>query len=228
MPWQSGLTGIAYNPALTGREIRSLADLFDSRYKGRVGLVSEMRETVPLTMLLQGGDPSRPTKDGAIGAIAKLEEATRSGQIRRYTGNEFKDALSTGEFALCLAWSGDIVQLQQTRPDIKFVIPDEGGMRWFDSMVIPRGAANARGAAEWMNFAYDPANAARITAAVQYVSPVLGVRDALTKLGGDSAKLADNPILFPTDAIKRRLYTWGGLDPEVEDELESRFAALAG
>ena len=226
MPWQSGLTGIAYNPALTGREIRSLADLFDTRYKGKVGLVSEMRETVPLTMLLQGGDPSRPTMDGALAALDTLDAATKSGQIVRYTGNEFKAALSSNEFALCLAWSGDIVQLQQERPDIKFVIPDEGGMRWFDSMVIPRGAANARGAAEWMNFVYDPMNAARITAAVQYVSPVLGVREELGRLGGDAAALADNPILFPTDAIKRRLYTWGGLAAADEDELETRFAVL--
>lgn len=226
MPWQSGLTGIAYNPALTGRDIRSLADLFDPRFKGKVGLVTEMRETVPLTMLLQGGDPSRPTMDGALAALDKLDAATASGQILRYTGNEFKAALSSNEFALCLAWSGDIVQLQQERPDIKFVIPDEGGMRWFDSMVIPRGAANARGAAEWMNFVYDPVNAARITAAVQYVSPVLGVREELDRLGGDAAALADNPILFPTDAIKRRLYTWGGLDAADEDELETRFVAL--
>jgi spermidine/putrescine transport system substrate-binding protein len=228
MPWQSGLTGIAYNPALTGREIRSLTDLFDARYKGKVGLVTEMRETVPLTMLLQGGDPSRPTMDGALAALDKLDAATKSGQILRYTGNEFKAALSNNEFALCLAWSGDIVQLQQDRPDIKFVIPDEGGMRWFDSMVIPRGAANARGAAEWMNYVYDPANAARITAAVQYVSPVLGVREELQRLGGNAAALADNPILFPTDAIKRRLYTWGGLDAADEDQLETRFAALTG
>jgi spermidine/putrescine transport system substrate-binding protein len=228
LPWQSGITGIAYNPALTGKEIRSLADLFDTRYKGRVGLVSEMRETVPLAMLLDGADPSRPTEAAAGAALDRLESATRSGQIRRYTGNEFRDALKSGEFALCLAWSGDIVQLQQERPDIRFVVPDEGGMRWFDTMVIPKGAANAHGAAAFMDFVYDPANAARITAAVQYVSPVLGVREELRKLGGAAAALADNPILFPTDAIKRRLYTWGGLPTEVEQRLEERFAALAG
>jgi spermidine/putrescine transport system substrate-binding protein len=227
LPWQSGITGIAYNPALTGKEIRSLNDLFDARYKGRVGLVSEMRETVPLTMLLDGADPSRPTEAAANAALDRLDAATRSGQIRRYTGNEFRDALKTGEFALCLAWSGDIVQLQQERPDIRFVVPDEGGMRWFDTMVVPKGAANVQGAAEFMNAVYDPANAARITATVQYVSPVLGVRDELRKLGGAAVALADNPILFPTDAIKRRLYTWGGLPADVEQRIEERFAALA-
>jgi spermidine/putrescine transport system substrate-binding protein len=226
MPWQAGLTGIAYNPALTKREVRSLADLFDPAFRGRVGMVTEMRETVALTMALQGADPSRPTRDAAERALEKLEAAKRDGQIREFTGNEFRDRLSSGDFALCLAWSGDIVQLQRDRPDIRFVIPDEGGMQWFDTMVIPRHADNAAGAAGWMNFVYDPANAARITAAVQYISPVIGVRDELRKLGGDAAQLADSPILFPDDATRQRLYTWGGLPADVEDDLDARFTTL--
>ncbi len=230
LPWQSGITGIAYNPRLTDRKVPTIADLFAARYKGKVGVVTEMRETVPMVMLLQGADPSRPTEAAAGKALDALEAARASGQITRYTGNEFRDALQRGEFALCLAWSGDIVQLQQERPDlgIEFVVPEEGGIRWFDSMVIPRGAANAKGAAELMNFVYDPAVAARLTATVQYVSPVLGVRDALERLGGDEAKLATSPILFPDDETKRRLYTWGGLPEDAEARLEARFAAIAG
>jgi spermidine/putrescine transport system substrate-binding protein len=226
MPWQAGLTGIAYNPALTRREVRSLADLFDPAFRGRVGMVTEMRETVALTMALQGADPSRPTRAAAERALEKLEAAKRDGQIREFTGNEFRDRLSSGDFALCLAWSGDIVQLQRERPDIRFVIPDEGGMQWFDTMVIPRHADNAAGAARWMNFVYEPANAARITAAVQYISPVIGVRDELRKLGGDAAQLADSAILFPDDATRQRLYTWGGLPADVEDDLDARFTTL--
>ena len=118
------------------------------------------------------------------------------------------------------------MQLQRERPDIRFVIPDEGGMQWFDTMVIPRHADNAAGAARWMNFVYEPANAARITAAVQYISPVIGVRDELRKLGGDAAQLADSPILFPDDATRQRLYTWGGLPADVEDDLDARFTTL--
>jgi spermidine/putrescine transport system substrate-binding protein len=226
LPWQSGLTGIAYDPALTGGEIRSLAALFDPRFKGRVGLVTEMRETVALTMALQGADPSRPTQAAAESALEKLEQAVKDGQIREFTGNEFRERLSDGTFALCLAWSGDIVQLQRDKPNIRFVIPDEGGMQWFDTMVIPKGAANAAGAARWMNFVYDPDNAARITAAVQYISPVIGVRDALRRLGGDAAALADNAILFPDDVTRQRLYTWGGLPASIEDALDARFTRL--
>lgn len=226
MPWQIGITGIAYNPALTGGPINAVADLLQPAFRGRIGMVSEMRETVGLVMLTQGADPSRATEAAADAALDRLEALRRDGQIARFTGNEFVEALKTGEFAACFAWSGDIVQLQNERPDIRFVIPAEGGIRWFDSMIIPKGAANAEAAADWMNFVYDPVNAARITAAVQYISPVLGVREALARAGGTAAALADNPILFPDDTTRRRLYFWAGLDPAAEDRLQERFSAI--
>ena len=229
MPWQVGITGIAYNPALTGRqEIRKVSQLFEPALRGRVGMVSEMRETVGLVMLTQGADPSRATRAGAERALEALEAAKNNGQIKRFTADEFVDALKSGEFAACLAWSGDIIQLQQERPDIRFVIPDEGGIRWFDSMVIPARSGGAEAAADFMNFVYDPANAARITAAVQYISPVLGVREELQKAGGSSAQLAQNPILFPDDETRRRLYFWAGLDSATEDELQERFSSITG
>lgn len=228
MPWQVGITGIAYNPALTRREITSLTDLFDPAFKGKVGMVQELRETLALAMLVDGADPSRPTQQAAEQALARLEQAKSSGQIAEFTGGEFKDRLKSGAFALCLAWSGDIVQLQKERPDIRFVVPTEGAMQWFDTMVIPVGAENAVGAAKFMNFVYDPLNAARITESVQYISPVMGVRDVLKSLGGESALLASNPILFPDESIKRRLFTWGGLSEDVEAALETRFRKLVG
>lgn len=226
MPWQIGITGIAYNPALVGGEIRAVEDLFRPNLRGRVGMVSEMRETLGLLMLTQGADPSRATEAAAEAALDRLEELRAIGQVARFTASEFTDALKTGEFAACLAWSGDIVQLQAERPDIRFVIPVEGAIRWFDSMVIPKYAANPAGAAAWMDFAYHPTNAARITQAVQYISPVLGVREALVAQGGEAAALADNPILFPDDATRRRLYFWTGLDADVESRLQERFSAI--
>lgn len=228
MPWQVGITGIAYNPALTGgREIRQVAQLFDPSLRGRVGMVSEMRETVGLVMLTQGADPSRATREAADRALDQLARAKADGQIRAFTA-DFVDSLQSGEFAACLAWSGDIIQLQQEMPAIRFVIPDEGAIRWFDSMVIPARSAGAAAAADWMNFAYDPVNAARITTAVQYISPVLGVREELQRLGGASAQLAQNPILFPDDETRRRLFFWAGLDSVTEDELQERFSSIIG
>jgi spermidine/putrescine transport system substrate-binding protein len=120
------------------------------------------------------------------------------------------------------------VQLQATRPDIQFVIPDEGAIQWFDTMVIPRGAGNMAAAGKWMNFVYEPSNAALITSYVQYISPVIGVQNALDDLGGESAQLASNPILFPDAATKKRLFTWGGLNETEEVSLDASFAEIIG
>ncbi len=226
MPWQAGITGIAYDPALTGRPITSILDLFDPAFAGRVGIIGEMRETVPFAMLLNGDDPSRPTEESADRALAMFEDARASGQIAAVTFGDFAEKLNTGELWLAMAWSGDTVILQADRPDISFVVPDEGAVRWFDTMVIPKGSQNVAAAGEWMDFVYDPANAALITAWVQYISPVVGVREELQRLGGDAAELARNPILFPDDETKRRLFTWGGLPIAVEDQLDARFARL--
>lgn len=124
MPWQAGITGIAYDPALTQRPLTSIADLFDPAFAGRIGIIGEMRETVPFGMLLNGDDPSRPSVESANAGLDRFEDARSSGQISAVTFGEFADKLSTGELWATMAWSGDSVILQANRPDIEFVIPD--------------------------------------------------------------------------------------------------------
>ena len=228
MPWQAGITGIAYNPALARKEIKSFADLLDPSLKGRVGMVSEMREVLGFFMLARGEDPGRATLATANAALDRLQVVVQAGQVAKFTGNEYVDALKSGEFAACLAWSGGVLGLQAERPDLRFVFPAEGGMRWFDSMIIPKGADNVAAAGDWMNFVYNPANAARITAAVGYVSPVMGVKEELQRAGGDAAKLAASPVLFPDEATRRRLHFWAGTTPAEEAELQARFSAITG
>ena len=230
MPWQSGITGIAYDPALTGRELTSIADLFAPDLAGRVAMIGEMREAVGLAMLANGDDPARPTQEQAERAFDQLVEANDRGQFYQdWVFNEFTDLLKSGTVAASMAWSGDAVQLQLERPDIEFVIPEEGAIQWFDTMVIPTGASNARGAAEWMNLFYDPVIAAANTQWVQYITPVLGVREELFRVGGDAFELARNPILFPDDETQRRLFIWGGLESTAaEQDLDDRFAVMSG
>jgi len=230
MPWQAGITGIAYDPALTGRELTSVGDLFDPEFAGRVAMIGEMREAVGLAMLARGADPGRPTKTDAEAALQDLIAANESGQFYKdWVFDDFAALLSSGEVVASMAWSGDAVQLQQERPDLKFVIPDEGGVQWFDTMVIPTGAQNAQGAARWMEYFYDPEIAASNTEWVQYISPVLGVQEVLRGRGGVAAELASNPILFPDDETKRRLFIWGGLESTAdEQDLDDRFAIMAG
>lgn len=226
MPWQAGLTGIAYDPALTGRELKSFDDLLDPAFKGKIGMLTEMRDTVGLAMLSQGADVTKPNMAAAGKALDVIEKAKSDGQIRAFTGNEYLASLESGDFVACLAWSGDIVQMK--KPGIKFVIPEAGGMQWFDTMVIPNGATNTDSAAAWMNYVYDPVHAAKISAFVKYVSPVKGVRDELVKMGGAAAALADSQILFPDDATKKRLSVFADLSSKDEIELQNRFNKITG
>lgn len=228
MPWQAGITGIAYDPALTGRPITSVNDLFDSEFAGRVGFIGEMREAVGMAMLANGDDPSRPTVAAAEAGLAQVREAIDSGQVGAVTFNEFATMLEQGDLVAAMAWSGDTALLRNRRPDIEFTIPDEGGIQWFDTMVIPTGAANVEAAGRFMNYVYDPVNAAQITARVGYISPVLGVQEELLAAGGDLADLAADPVLFPDAATRNRLFTWGGLDPADESRIDDEFQELVG
>ncbi len=229
IPWQSGMTGIAYNLSKTGRDLTSLEDLFDPKFKGEVTFLTEMRDTVGLMMLLDGKDPSEVSSiDDAKGAFDRIDEAKSSGQLRAFTGNEYVSDLTTGNLTAALAWSGDVLQASLEDPNIKFVIPDEGGMLWSDNFLIPKTSENVELASKWINFFYDPVNAAKLTAAIQYVSPVDGVADELRKLGPDEAKLADSPLVVPDDATLAKVHIFGSLDEETEQAFDERFAAISG
>ncbi len=229
LPWQTGIAGIAYNQKVTGRELKSVADLFDPAFKGKIAMLTEMRDTLGLVLL---GDGKKlddiKTFDDAADAFDKIEKAKNDGHIRAFTGNDYTDDLSAGNYAACVAWSGDVLQLSKDNPDIKFYVPEEGGTSWYDTMLWVAGSENAEAVEKWMNYVYDPVNAARITASVQYISPVKGVQDELVKMGGDNAALAEDPLLFPDDATLGRLQSWGALSEEEEAKFDERFAEITG
>jgi spermidine/putrescine transport system substrate-binding protein len=228
LPWQSGMTGIAYNRDAAGKDLGSFADLLDPAFKGRVGMLKEMRDTMGLAILATGKDPESVTLDDATEAFDLLEKAKADGQIRQFTGNDYQDDLVAGNFVACVGWSGDVAQLALDNPALRFVIPEEGGMLFSDVMCIPANGANPDAAAAWMNFVYDPVNAARITASVQYISPVTGVKEALAKAGGDSATLSESALVFPDDAVLSRLRVFKPLSEDEEAGFEERFAKLTG
>ena len=226
LPWQSGMTGIAFNPKLTGRDLSSFDDLLDPQFKGKVALLTEMRDSLGLAMLSMGKDPSVLDEDAMNAALDKIEKATKDGQFRAFTGNEYLRSLQSGDFVACMAWSGDMQQLGYTRPDIKFVLPDAGAMAWYDTMIIPKGAPNGVAAAKWMNYVYDPVNAAKITAYVQYASPVKGVKEELVKMGGDAAKLAESPLIFPDAEMQKKLHIFAAMPDDVDARITARFLKI--
>jgi spermidine/putrescine transport system substrate-binding protein len=196
VPWQSGLTGIAYNARLTG-EVRSFEELLTrSDLKGKVSLLSEMNDTMIFMLLLEGADPEDFTDDEFGAACDRLEKTVDSGQVRAFTGNEYAQDLVKGNVVACEAWSGDVVQLQFDNPDIKFVAPEEGLSLWSDNMLVPNLATHKANAEAWMNYYYDPKVAAELAAWVNYICPVQGAREEMEKI---DPSLVDNPLIFPDD-----------------------------
>ncbi|HEU5491074.1 MAG TPA: spermidine/putrescine ABC transporter substrate-binding protein [Gaiellaceae bacterium] len=195
LPWQSGMTGIAWNEDVTGPVTSVQQLLEDPKLKGKVTMLQEMADSVGLVMLQNGDDPGAVTDDTFNSAIDTVQAAVDSGQIRRFTGNDYTQQLTNGDLAAAVAWSGDVVQLLADNPKLRWAIPESGGMIWTDNMLIPTGGS-APTASTYMNFVYDPVVAAQIAAYVNYVTPVKGAREELAK---SDPETAGNPLIFPDD-----------------------------
>jgi spermidine/putrescine transport system substrate-binding protein len=225
VPWQSGLTGIAYNAKLT-KEVRSFDELLTRPdLKGKVSLLSEMHDTMLFMLLLEGADPEDFTDDEFSNAIDRLSKATDAGQIRAFTGNEYAQDLVKGNVVACEAWSGDVIQLQFDNPDIKFVAPEEGLALWSDNMLVPNRASHKTNAEMLMNYYYEPEVAATVAAWVNYICPVDGAKEAMEKID-DS--LVDNELIFPTDETLSNAKEFMGLDQKTEQKYQKQFASVIG
>ncbi len=195
LPWQSGMTGIAWNEDLTSPVTSVKQLLEDPSLKGKITMLMEMADSVGLVMLQNGDDPTAVTDESFNRAIDAVQAAVDSGQIRKFTGNDYTGPLANGTLAAALAWSGDVVQLLADNPKLKWAIPEAGGMIWTDNMLIPTGGSVAT-ASTYMNFVYDPAIAAQIAAYVNYVTPVKGAKEELEKTDPETA---NNPLIFPDE-----------------------------
>ena len=217
IPWQSGITGIAYNLALTGKDVTSVEELFNEEYAGNVGMLTEMRDTMNLVLLGMGVEPQEATADDAQKAQQRLLQQREAGIVRQYYGNDYVQPLENGDLALTMAWSGDVLGAELSDPNIKFVVPDEGGILWVDNMAIPQNAAHPIDAMEMMNFVYQPDIAAQMTAWINYISPVPEGREILQKSNDSyTRKVASSPLVFPTPEMESRLHHYKNLDPEEE------------
>jgi spermidine/putrescine transport system substrate-binding protein len=230
VPWQSGITGIGYNPELVDEEITSLAQLFDpeliEKYCGQIGMFIEMRDAMSLAMLYNGVTPSEATMEDAEAAQQTLLDQAPC--VRDYYGNEYAQGLADGSLAITMAWSGDVFQLQLDNPDLQFVVPDEGGILWTDNMAIPKGAAHPNAALAMMDYVYDPEVAAQITEWVNYITPVPGAQEIILQHVADAEAeddaetadylraVAESPLVFPTADMLDRLFSYKVLDEEEE------------
>ncbi len=229
--WQSGITGIGYNPKLTGRKITTFDDLLDPKFKGKVGMFSEMRDTMSLAILSLGVKPEDATIADVDKARDKLLGPARAGQFRNFYGNEYYDELANGNLALTIAWSGDVSQMKlYDNHDVEFIIPDTGGVLFIDNMCIPNKAEHPLDAHLLMNFWYDPANAAVLEEYVGYFSPVKGVAEQITKDADAAVAAADKATLktvaatsYPTAEALKNVYNYKVLKGDEEKKWNEAF-----
>jgi spermidine/putrescine transport system substrate-binding protein len=225
VPWQSGAIGLGYNPKLTGRELKSVHDLFDPKFKGRVTMLSEPYDSACTVLLGEGVNPTHAKIGQILGAIEKIKKANAAGQFRRFTGNDYTTDLTKGNVWVALAYSGDLVQLQSDNPDLRFAYPDEGAMFFTDNMMIPAKATHPYAAETMMNYVYDPEVAAKIALYVNYLSPCKGVRQIVEKT---DPKLAQNPLVFPSPEILGRLHAYPALSDTDERTMKEAMAEVTG
>ena len=225
LPWQSGFAGIAYNlDATGGKKIETITQLLtDPALKGKVTLLTEMRDTVGLVLCDMGKDPANFTDADFDAAMAVLQKAKDAGQLKGFTGNDYTDGLTKGDIAACVAWTGDVVQLQFENEKVQYALPQAGFTLWSDNFVIPALAQHKKNAEALINYYYDPAVMAQVEAWVNYIPPVVGTKDALAK---DDPETADNPLIFPSDEVLSRAKVFRGLTAEEETKYSSAFSDL--
>lgn len=229
VPWQSGITGIAYNKRRLGREIKQVSDLWADDLKGRVTLLSGLDEAFALLMQGDGVDVTRWTADDFHRMCDRVEKLVHGHHIRRFTGNDYIKDLAGGDVLACQAYSGDVIQLRADDPDIEFVVPEEGAELWAESLMIPNLARHKRNAERLVDHYYDPEVAAELAAWVNYVCPVPAARDVLASAKDkETAALAENPLVFPDDSMRGRLAIARDITSEERTELAKRWNALAG
>jgi spermidine/putrescine transport system substrate-binding protein len=226
LPWQSGFTGIAYNAEVVGGEVESIEQLFtDERLKGKVALLTDVGDTVGSTMLSMDIDPATFTAAQFERAMDRLTEVKESRQLKGFTGNEYISGLLSGDIAACLAYSGDMVQLQADHPNLGFTLPSVGHIVWSDNFVIPRYARHRTNAEKLINYYYDPEVMADVESWVNYISPVVGTQKALLE---SDPETANNELIFPSEQTLGRSHIFRGFTAKEDMELNAAFARLVG
>jgi spermidine/putrescine transport system substrate-binding protein len=225
VPWQAGLAGIAYNGDVTS-EVRTMEELLTRPdLRGRVTALMEMRDTMGLILQSRGHDPTDFTEDQFEEALNTLQAAVDSGQIRRFTGNDYAQELAKGDIAACIGWSGDVIQLNFENEKIRFVSPESGVMLFSDNMQVPNRATHQANAETLMNYYYEPAVAAELAAYVNYICPVEGAQAEMERI---DPELAENELIFPDSSVLDNAKVFMALNEAQERIFEQKFQQVIG
>jgi spermidine/putrescine transport system substrate-binding protein len=239
MAWQSGLTGIGWDPTQIAElrpdnpTITSMNDLFDPAFAGKVGMFGDNADLPNLTMIGMGIDPTTSTVDDWNAAAEKLTQQRDDGIVRQYYEQNYINALSNGDVAITMAWSGDIFQtnLSGDSEGLQFCVPTEGAVIWTDNMMIPVGAAHPVDAMTYMDYVYDPDVAGQMAQWINYITPVPDSKAFVTSLYEDTGdayykNVAESPLVYPTPADEEKLYVYRVLTEDEQLEWNGIFQPI--
>ena len=227
LTWQSGFGVLAWNKEKVPGGLKNVSDLWKPELKGRVEVLSEMRDTIGLIMLEQGVDISKNfTAAQYESAVDELQKHIADGQIRQVKGNSYKEDLISGDALAVIGWSGDIFQINAENGDKwGLTLPEAGGTLWSDNMLVPVGSPHLTNAEKLMNYYYDPKVAATVEAYVNYICPVQGAKDEMEKIDPD---LAASPWIFPDEATLAKAKVFRTLTPDEETQYSESFQKVIG
>lgn len=227
LTWQSGYTGLAWNKKAFPKGLRNVEDLWDPALKGRVTVLDEMRDTMPMLLLDQGVDiAGNWGQDEYSSALEVLERNIANGQIRQVKGNSYKQDFVSGDALAGIVYSGDITQLNFEEGDQwEFIMPERRGLIWSDNFMVPIGARHKANAEKLMDFYYDPVVAAEVAAYVNYLCPVVGAQQEMAKI---DPELVEDPLIFPDQEFLAKATTERELSVEEETNLQNQFQAVIG
>lgn len=225
LPWQGGFAGICWNKAKIPNGLKSVDDLWNPALKGRIGVLSEMRDTIGLIMLQNGVDISSDfSNDDFSNAVEIFRKQVEVGQIRNIKGNSYIDDLANEDTLAAIVWSGDVTTLNAENGDKwEFAIPEAGGTIWNDNFLIPIGSPRKANAEKLIDFYYDPEIAAEVAAWVNYITPVVGAKEAAEAI--DPA-LVDNQLIFPNEETLSTVKRFRSLSPAEEQSFGAEFQSV--
>ncbi len=228
LTWQGIMAGFGWNTEKNPKGIRTIEDLFSPQNKGKIVVLSEMRDTIGVILLSQGVDITKVTEDQFMNAVDFMSKKIADGWIRGVKGNEYAEDLTSGDATAVIGWSGDMFILaSENEGKFDFAIPESGGTISGDNLMIP-STASAGGKAngeKLINYYYDPAVAAEVAAYVNYVCPVKGAQAEMEKI---APELATSEYIFPTEKTSSRLNVFRSLTPDEETKWAEAFQQAQG
>ncbi len=228
LTWQGIMGGFGWNTAKNPKGVRTLDDLFSPANKGKIVVLSEMRDTVGIILRSQGVSLATVTEDQFMNAVDFLAKKIADGWIRGVKGNEYAEDLTSGDATAVIGWSGDMFILKsENEGKFDFAIPESGGTISGDNMMIPSTVtAEAKANTEKLiNYYYEPSVAAEVAAYVNYVCPVKGAQAEMEKIDPDLAK---SEFIFPSAKTMANLSVFRSLTPTEETTWTEAFQKAAG